>query len=163
MKFKHSRHSVGGSNYHLQFTPKYRRKIFRYGKVRRLCEALFKRKAHQLDVTLESIEFGPDHVHVFLTNCRKYSVSNLAFHFKGSSSYYIRKHAWNEVRTMLWGGSFWSDGYFYESVGRVTSESIKFYIERQQKKHWEGIDYDFHEKPETSKGITQTSILDFAD
>ena len=162
MNFKHCKHSVGGSNYHLQFTPKYRRKIFLYGKVRRLCKALIKRKAYRLGVTLESIEFGPDHVHIFVTNCRKYSVSDLAFHFKGSTSYYIRKHAWNEVRTMLWGGSFWSDGYFYESVGRVTSESIKFYIERQQGKHWEGYDYDFKGAKNHLPKKAQTSLVDFA-
>ncbi len=162
MDFKHYKHSVGGSNYHFQFTPKYRRKIFLYGKVRRLCEALIRRKAHQLGVTAESIEFGPDHVHIFVTNCRKYSVSDLAFHFKGSTSYYIRKHAWNEVRNMLWGGSFWSDGYFYESVGRVTSDSIKYYIERQQGKHWEGFDHDFHTSHVKKRRYTQSSLTSFA-
>ena len=29
-----------------------------------------------------------------------------------------------EVKKMLWGGEFWSDGYFVSSVGRFTSENV---------------------------------------
>ena len=136
MQIVHGRHSVGGSNYHLQLTPKYRQKVFRVRSVRKLIEALMRRKAHRLGVGIEAIEFGPDHIHIFVTNCRKYSVSALAHHFKGFSSWYVRRALPEDVSMYLWGDSFWSDGYFYESVGRVTSETVKFYIERQQGKHW---------------------------
>lgn len=34
-----------------------------------------------------------------------------------------------EVKKMLWGGEFWSAGYFVASVGRFTSENvIKEYV-----------------------------------
>jgi REP element-mobilizing transposase RayT len=120
-----------------------------------------RRKAKQLGIALEAIEFGPDHVHLFVTNCRKHSVSSLAFHFKGSSSYFLRKHAWDEIRHMLWGSSFWSDGYFYESVGRVTSDSIKYYIERQQGKHWKGIDNNDEEIVPIQHENQQPFLVDF--
>ena len=136
MQIVHGRHSVGGSNYHLQFTPKYRRKVFRMRSVRELMRALMRRKAHRLGVEIEAIEFGPDHIHIFVTNCRKYSVSDLAHHFKGFSSWYVRRALPEDIMTYLWGGSFWSRGFFYESIGRVTSDTVKFYIDRQQKKHW---------------------------
>ena len=136
MQIVHGRHSVGGSNYHLQFTPKYRMKVFRMRSVRELMRALMRRKAHQLGVEIEAIEFGPDHIHIFVTNCRKYSVSELAHHFKGFSSWYVRRALPEDIMMYLWGGSFWSIGYFYESIGRVTSDTVKFYIDRQQKKHW---------------------------
>ena len=162
MDFEHNKHSIGGSNYHLQFTPKYRRPIFRYRRVRELCRALFKRKAHQLGVRLEAIEFGPDHAHLFVTNCRKYSVSDLVFHFKGSSSRYLRTKAWDEIKNMLWGKSFWSDGCFFESVGRITTDSIRFYIERQQQRHWKGIDYDYHQEQSQRTRRRQSTLMDFA-
>ena len=76
MQLVYDRHSAGGSNYHLQFTPKYRKSVFRIRAVRKLIEALMRRKAHQLGVRIEAIEFAPDHVHLFVTNCRRYSVSN---------------------------------------------------------------------------------------
>lgn len=142
MKLVYNKHSVGGSSYHLQFTPKYRKQVFRVCKVRKLIEALMRRKAHQLGIKVEAIEFGRDHIHIFVTNCRKYSVSTMVNHFKGYSSWYVRRTLPEDIRPFLWGDSFWSDGYFYESVGRVTSDTVKFYIERQQGKHWVPAELD---------------------
>ena len=142
MQIVHDRHSVGGSNYHLQFTPKYRRAVFRVRSVRKLVEALMRRKAHRLGIMIEAIEFGPDHIHIFVTNCRKHSVSTLAHHFKGFSSWYVRRALPEDIMLFLWGDSFWSDGYFYESIGRVTADTITFYIERQQGKHWNHTELD---------------------
>lgn len=141
-ELKHSRHCVGGSNYHLQLTPKYRRTIFENQEARNLIEALMRQKAYKLGVHIEAIEFGPDHIHMFLMGCRKYDVPTLVQYFKGFSSRYIRSKRPDLVRSYLWGDSLWSDGYFYESIGRVTSETVKFYIERQQGKHWVHEDYD---------------------
>ena len=87
-------------------------------------------------VRVLALEFGPDHVHLFLGNCRRYSVSELARYFKGASSRELRKAHWDRIRRKLWGSSFWSDGCFYESVGSVISEAIEYYITRLQRKHW---------------------------
>jgi hypothetical protein len=54
--------------------------------------------------------------------------------------------------------SFWSDGYFYESVGRVTSESVEYYINRQQGKHWANMDYEIYQKFSAQKTINDFSI-----
>ncbi len=158
MEINRNRHSLGGSNYHMQFTPKYRKPMFRNRKIRALVKATLKYKASMLGITIEALEFGPDHVHIFLSNCRKLSVSDLAQHFKGFSSRMVRKHLPYDVMYYNNGTSFWSDGFFYESIGRVTSDVVKFYIDRQQKKHW------IHLKPESSGGnnpIIQTSIESF--
>ncbi len=136
MEITRNRHSLGGSNYHMQFTPKYRKPVFRNRKIRALVKAALKYKAHVLHVTIEAIEFGPDHAHMFISNCQNFSVSKLAQHFKGYSSRIVRKHLPYDIMYYINGPSFWSDGYFYESIGRVTSDMVKFYIERQQKKHW---------------------------
>ena len=158
MELNHNRHSVGGSNFHLEFTPKYRVKVFRIEIVRKLTEALMRRKAHQLGVRIEAIEFGPDHVHIFVTECRKYSASYLANQLKGYSSWYIRKALPEYVQAYLWGDSFWSDGYFYESIGRVTADTVKYYIERQQGKHWTPAEITI---PQSTLPPTQTTLDNF--
>jgi putative transposase len=140
-----SRHCVGGSNFHLQLTPKYRKPIFWERPVRKLVEAVIRMKIFALGLVLEAIEFGPDHVHLFVTNCRKYDVPTMIQHIKGFSSWYLRKNYWDLFKNQLWGDSFWTDGYFFESIGRITSENVKFYIMRQQGKHW------MHAIPETLK------------
>lgn len=135
------RHCVGECNYHLQFTPNFRGKVFLPREVRRLCRQAFVQKAAELGITLIAAEFGPDHCHLFVGNCRNYSVPELVRHFKGFSSWLVRKELWPVVSQYVWGKRFWSEGYFYESIGRVTSEAVKFYIERQQGKHWMHEDF----------------------
>ncbi len=150
MEITRNRHSLGGSNYHMQFTPKYRKPVFRNKKIRALVKAALEYKAHELHVTIEALEFGPDHMHMFISNCQNYSVSKLAQYFKGYSSRIVRKHLPYDIMYYNNGSSFWSDGYFYESIGRVTSDMVKFYIERQQKKHW------IRMKPEAAKRSNPT-------
>ena len=158
MEITRNRHSLGGSNYHMQLTPKYRKSVFRNQKIRALVKAALEYKAHVLHITIEAMEFGPDHVHMFISNCRQYSVSKLAQYLKGYSSRIVRKHLPYDIMYYNNGSSFWSDGYFYESIGRVTSDMIKFYIERQQKKHWIRMkpENDSHSKP-----IIQRSLDSF--
>jgi len=90
-----------------------------------------------MDIDILAVEFGPDHVHIFVGNCKNHSVpEDMAQRFKGYSSYVIRKEHRDSIKDKLWGSHFWSSGYFYEAVGRITSETTQFYIKRQQKKYW---------------------------
>ena len=126
-------HSYGESALHLQLTPKYRRSTFRDKTVLSACKHIFGHIAAQIGVQLVAAEFGPDHAHIFVRDWKRYSVPELAQHFKGRSSYELRK------RIPEWlprGRSFWSGGYFHETVGSVTAAARQHYIERCQKKHW---------------------------
>ena len=137
-----SAHSLGEANFHLQFTPKYRRDVFRDGEVKRVCEETFRSTANRYGFAVHAVEFGPEHAHIFVGACKNLSVSELARLLKGASSRKIRVQCWNRIRGKLWGDSFWSDGYFYRSVGATTNEAIKFYLEHSQGKHWKAIDHD---------------------
>jgi len=153
MEFDKYSHSLGESNFHFQFTPKYRRDIFRDVIIKKACEESFLRIAVKYKMVVRALEFGPDHVHLFLGNCKKYSVPQVAQYFKGASSRELRKKYMDRVNIKLYGDSFWSDGYFYESVGRVTSESVEYYIKRQQGKHWADADFEVHKKPQSQKSL----------
>jgi len=147
---KHS-HSVGESNFHYQLTPAYRRPIFNDGRVRNLVKAYLLAKAEELNVTIVSVNFGPDHMHFFVGNCKNYSAANLIQRFKGYISRVMRKNHWKLFKEELYGNKFWTEGYFYRSIGAATTESIKYYIEHSQEKHWEVVDYEFyqHDKQKT--------------
>ncbi len=141
MKWNSFSHSYGESYLHLQLTPKYRRKVFTNNCVRRFCENMMKIIAKKLKVKIEAIEFGPDHMHLFIKDWKNYSISYLARTFKGGSSFEIRRRLSDDLKKFNLGDSFWSDGYFHETVGSVTADARKFYIQRCQEKHWEGVDY----------------------
>src|SRR3989338_7554769 len=136
--------SVGESCLHLQLTPAYRRNIFVDEQVRDLTKTYFLEKAKKLGVFISAMEVGPDHFHAFLVNWNKYSVEKLANEFKGFTSYMMRKHHWNLFRHKLWGNKFWSEGYFYRTVGIVTAEAVKYYVEHGQQKHWQAVDYAYY-------------------
>jgi putative transposase len=134
--------SLGESNFHLQFTPKYRRDVFLDEEVRTVCKESFREVCADLRIGMEACEFGPDHVHVFVSGCKNYSVPEIARRLKGASSRRIRLQLWDRIKDKLWGDSFWTDGYFYRSIGSTTSDAVQYYIEHSQRKHWLGFDYE---------------------
>lgn len=81
----------------------------------------------------EEINIQPDHVHLLIQLKPRNSVSEAVNILKGGSSRVIRKE-FPELEEFLWGDSFWSDGYFAETVGKVDEEIIRKYIEDQGKK-----------------------------
>jgi putative transposase len=142
-------HSYGESYLHLQFTPKRRKSPFKNITVLDVCRRQFVAKATELGVILVVAEFGPEHCHLFLENWKNYTIPQLAQFFKGASSHALREQfPW--LLSAVNKKSFWSDGYFYETVGSVTAEARRFYIERCQNKHWQNMDY-----PDWSKSQTQ--------
>ena len=157
MELIRGHHSVGEANLHLQFTPKYRRDVFRDKVVKRVCEESFRETAQELGLVIHAMAFGPDHIHVFVGACRNHSVSEIVKRLKGASSRRIRVECWERVKSKLWGGAFWSGGYFYRSVGSTTGEAIQFYIEKSQGKHWIALDYEEYKH----RKDTQTTINQF--
>jgi putative transposase len=59
------------------------------------------------------------------------SVAEVVQILKGGTSRVIRKE-FPEMEEFLWGDSFWADGYFAESVGKVDEEVIRKYIKTQK-------------------------------
>ena len=86
-KLARARHSFGGCNYHMQFTPKYRRSVFTTVEVQNVCRRAITEKAQAMGISVGALEFGPDHVHIFLQNCKNHCVSRLAAQLKGYSAY----------------------------------------------------------------------------
>ena len=145
-----SSHSVGEANYHLQFTPAYRRDIFADELIQILARDYLLAAASRHGITIAAIGFGPNHVHIFCTNCKNYGPAQVAKLLKGFSSYMMRKHHMQLFVDKLYGTKFWSAGYFYRTVGAVNSGTVKHYVEESQEHHWT------KEKPK------QTKLLEFA-
>ncbi len=110
--------------------------------MRKLTEAYLRAKAEELHVIILSVNFGPDHMHAFVGNCKNFSAATLVQRFKGFISFMMRKNHKNLFEHLLWGKKFWTSGYFYRSVGQATNEAIRYYIEHSQAKHWEVVDYE---------------------
>lgn len=59
------------------------------------------------------------------------SVSEVVQILKGGTSRVIRKE-FPDLEEFLWGDSFWADGYFAETIGKVDEEIVRKYIREQQ-------------------------------
>ncbi len=150
-----SSHAIGESNFHIQLTPAYRRRIFEDEQVAELTLAFILEKLIELKVVIVAYNFGPEHLHLFVANVRFVSEVELVRHIKGYSSYKMRKHFSFLFKDKLWGKKFWTEGHFYRSVGAVNKETMKNYINECQGKHWEKV-----EKPKFVE-LPQKKIIDF--
>lgn len=115
--------------YHLVWIPKYRKRILT-GEVKDRLEVLFRQYAEINEWIIEELNIQEDHVHMLIGLKSSISVSRTVQFLKGGSSRVIRKE-YPELEEFLWGDSFWSDGYFAETVERVSEDKIRNYIQNQ--------------------------------
>ena len=135
-----SGHTVGETNLHLQFTPAYRRDVFREPLVRELTVAYIVQRSLEMKVEIAAIECGPDHLHMFVKQWKNWKIPVLAGQLKTYSSRMIRKGHSCLFDRKLWGKKFWSAGYFHRTVGAITAETVKRYIAEGQEKHWKQVE-----------------------
>ena len=82
---------------------------------------------------LKFLEIGTDrdHVHFLVQSVPTYSVTKLVTIIKSLTAWEIFRRC-PGVKKKLWGGEFWSDGYFASTVGRLGNErTIGAYVKQQ--------------------------------
>jgi REP-associated tyrosine transposase len=123
----HTKHRL---QVHLVWIPKYRKRVLRGKIVSRLKKLLYEAcKLNQWWIGELSIQ--DDHVHILIQIKPNEAVADVVQRLKGGTSRVIRKE-FPELEEFLWGDSFWADGYFAESVGKVDEEVIRKYIKTQK-------------------------------
>ena len=126
----HLNHSTWQCQYHVVFTPKYRKKAL-YGRIRRDLRDVFHHLAKQKGCVIEEGHLMPDHVHMLIAIPPKHSVSSILGFLKGKSSIWIAQNIANKPRNFV-GHKFWARGYFVSTVG-VDEQVVKAYIQNQEK------------------------------
>ena len=126
------RHNVNILLYHIVCPAKYRKAVFTREvdeKLKEICEGIEER------FEIEFLEIGTDrdHVHFLVQSVPDYSPTKIVRTIKSITAKEIFKRM-PEVKKQLWGGEFWSDGYFISTVGsHGTEEVIKQYVKEQGK------------------------------
>ena len=144
-------HSIGESNLHLQFTPAYRQDIFCDKAVSIITRDYLLASARMHGFEILAIGFGFEHIHIFVSGWKNFSIAKLVQLMKGFSSRMMRKFHKNLFENKLYGKKFWSAGYFYRTVGVVNAATVKKYVEQSQ-------EYGFAERE--LKG--QRKIIEFS-
>ena len=122
-------HTRWKCQYHIVFIPKYRRKVM-YGNVKADVREVLKKLCEFKKVEIVEGAVCADHVHLCVSIPPKLSVSEFAGYLKGKSALMIfDKHP--EIGSK-WDRSFWARGYYVSTVGNITEDAIKRYIQEQQ-------------------------------
>ncbi len=92
--------------------------------IKKICQG-FKYRYH---IDIKQIGFDQDHLHFYLQFLPKYSGGKVIRIIKSVTAQQIFKQH-PEVKKQLWGGEFWTDGYYMGTVS--PKEVIINYIRKQ--------------------------------
>ena len=128
--YVHKKGLVYKNQYHIIFCPKYRRKVLINGIDERLKEILYD-IAEEIDVEIKALEVMPDHVHMFIEFDSRINLHNVVKRLKGRSSHILREE-YPSLKKKL--PSLWTRSYFSCTIGHISEETIKQYVESQKNK-----------------------------
>ena len=75
-----------------------------------------------------------DHVHCFVSAPPKLSVTDIVKYLKGITGRKLFEQ-FPGIREKLWKGQLWNHSYYVETIGSVSEENIRRYIEKQSKSY----------------------------
>ena len=129
-RYIHKRHNVSGLMYHLVCAAKYRRVVMSVHVdevLRAACVEIQKR----WEIEFLEIGLDRDHAHFLIQSVPSYSPMRIVTTVKSVIAREVFAKM-PEVKDKLWGGEFWGEGYFVNTVGQHGSESvIAEYVARQ--------------------------------
>jgi putative transposase len=129
-KFIDKSHNVSVLMYHIVCPAKYRRAVYTPPvdeKLKEVCLEISKR----YEIVFLEIGTDKDHVHFLVQSVPMLSPKRIVQIIKSITAREIIR-ACPEVKKQLWGGEFWTDGYFVSTVGQHGNEDvIKKYIKNQ--------------------------------
>ena len=134
----YKRHNKTLLIFHLVCPIKYRRKIFSSGNditFKSICLELGER----YDYRFLEIGIDEDHVHFLIQTVPNVLISAMVQTIKSlTAREMFERHP--EVKIFLWGGEFWTDGYYLNTVGQYGNlKMIENYVKNQGIKNYQQI------------------------
>ena len=123
-------HCAWQIHYHLVFPVKYRKALLDEA-VTAIIEETAAEIAARFPIEMEAIGTDKNHIHLLCSAHPKMALGRIVQIFKRITAREIfrRKPA---VKRVLWGGEFWTDGYYVATVGeRANWQTVERYVQRQ--------------------------------
>jgi putative transposase len=97
--------------------------------IQETCEGIAKR----YPVEMEAMGYNKDHIHLLCSAHPKVAPGSIVQIFKSITARKIFRRK-PSVKKELWGGEFWTDGYYVATVGeRANWDTVEKYIRKQSK------------------------------
>jgi REP element-mobilizing transposase RayT len=126
----HKRHNKNLLLYHLVCPIKYRRSVLSESVETSLIDVC-KNIENRFEIHFVEVGVDENHVHFLIQSVPMMSVKRIVQTVKSiTAKELFRLHP--EVKNQLWGGQFWTDGYYVNTVGQYANEDvIQKYIQTQ--------------------------------
>ena len=129
---KRGYHCAWQIHYHIVFPVKYRKALLD-DEVTQIIEETAQGISERYEIEMEAIGTDKDHIHLLCGVHPKIAPSRIVQIFKSITAreIFVRKPS---VKKELWGGAFWTDGYYVATVGeRGNWDVVEQYIQKQGK------------------------------
>ena len=126
-------HNVSECYYHIQLTVKYREVLLKRNVEEVILESMegFKER---YAIEIQQVGFDGNHIHVLCRFLPKYSGWQVIRLIKSITAQRVFKEI-PKIKESLWGGEFWTDGYYIATIsGRGNKKVIEEYIRNQGRK-----------------------------
>jgi putative transposase len=120
--------TVYSCQYHIIFTPKYRRKVLTDEIGERFKELVYE-KQEEFEYGIIEMEAMEDHVHLLIEAHPNRNIKDLVGKIKGYTSSVLKKE-FKTLKSRL--PTLWTRSCFISTVGSVSLEVVKTYIENQK-------------------------------
>lgn len=135
--YLHKSHNVSCLLYHIVCPIKYRRMAIS-AQIDEAIKTICLEIATRYDIHFLEIGTDQDHVHFLIQSVPMMLPQTIVQTIKSITARMVLKEH-PEVKEYLWGGQFWSNGYFINTVSRHGSETtIATYVKNQ------GVEKDYH-------------------
>ena len=129
---KRGYHCAWQIHYHIVFPVKYRKALLD-DEVTKIIEETAQGISERYEIEMEAIGTDKDHIHLLCGAHPKIAPGRIVQIFKSITAreIFMRKPS---VKKELWGGAFWTDGYYVATVGeRSNWDVVEKYIQKQGK------------------------------
>ena len=127
MEYRKGSHTVYNIQYHFVWVTKYRYHVLA-GEVKLRVREIIRQICQQHDFLIEQGHVSKDHVHSLVAAPTHLSASQIMQKIKGRSSRVLQQE-FPHLKKRYWGQHIWARGYFCTTVGQVTDQMIRDYIE----------------------------------
>jgi len=123
-------HNISECYYHIQITVKYRKALLSK-EVEGAIVGAFQGLKERYAIEINTVGFDRNHLHILCRFLPKYSGGQVIRVIKSISGKRVCEEV-PEIKKELWGGEFWTDGYYIATIsGKGNKGVIEKYIKNQ--------------------------------
>ena len=134
-EYRKGSHTVYDIQYHFVWVTKYRYQVLS-GEVAERARELIRQTCMSRDIKILKGHVSKDHIPILVSCPPALSPAKIMQYLKGRSSRMLQDE-FPHLKKRYWGQHLWARGYFCATVGVVTDEQIREYIDKHEHEPFE--------------------------